>query len=88
MVPAFTLALPILLLASPAWAHPVPLGVAGLSEGILHPIMGLDHLLAMVAVGLLAATAPHIMPRSRQTPPCRPRCNASTWARVAPGWSI
>ena len=42
------------LLATPALAHP---GHAGESfgHGLLHPFAGLDHLLAMVAVGLLAA---------------------------------
>ena len=42
------------LSASSAFAHPGhPLG-GGLQEGFLHPFTGLDHLLAMVAVGLWA----------------------------------
>lgn len=43
-----------LFLTTPALAHP---GHAGESfgHGLLHPFGGLDHLLAMVAVGLLAA---------------------------------
>ena len=32
-------------------SHPVQ----GLTQGILHPLLGIDHLLAMLAVGLLAA---------------------------------
>lgn len=41
------------MLVSPAWAHP---GHAGheFVDGWMHPLAGLDHLLAMVAVGLLA----------------------------------
>ena len=42
--------------ATSAWAHPghsVPGN--GLAAGLMHPLMGWDHLLAMVAVGLLAA---------------------------------
>lgn len=43
-----------LLLATPVLAHPGH-EVATLISGLAHPVMGLDHLLAMVAVGLLAA---------------------------------
>lgn len=42
------------LIASPALAHPGHEG--GLVAGLTHPLTGLDHLLAMVAVGLWAAT--------------------------------
>ena len=43
-----------LLLAAPMlFAHPGDHG-SGLAAGLAHPILGLDHLLAMVAVGLLA----------------------------------
>ncbi|MEI4473048.1 HupE/UreJ family protein [Frigidibacter sp. MR17.24] len=38
-------------LAGPALAHP---GHGGLVSGVMHPLMGADHLLAMVAVGLWA----------------------------------
>jgi urease accessory protein len=48
------LAMAAMLAASPAYAHP-GFHVSGLSAGILHPLTGLDHALAMVAVGLLAA---------------------------------
>lgn len=43
---------------SAAWAHPhagsVP-GAGGLAAGFFHPLLGLDHLLAMFAVGMLGA---------------------------------
>ncbi len=45
----------LLIAAAPlALAHPGH-EVSGLSAGLSHPLAGLDHLLAMVAVGLLAA---------------------------------
>jgi urease accessory protein len=43
------------LVASPAWAH-TGNETNGFSTGLLHPITGVDHLLAMVAVGVVAAT--------------------------------
>lgn len=43
------------LAATPALAHTGAGATSGLSAGLLHPIGGLDHLLAMVAVGVLAA---------------------------------
>jgi len=46
------LIVPLLLLATPASAH--SLGSAGFAAGLAHPLFGLDHLLAMVAVGLWA----------------------------------
>jgi urease accessory protein len=52
-------ALPLLLifsLPSLAQAHPGPPGhTHGFANGLLHPITGLDHICAMVAVGLWAA---------------------------------
>lgn len=42
-------------LAAPALAHPGHLEGAGFVQGFLHPLGGIDHLLAMVAVGLWAA---------------------------------
>lgn len=49
-------ALVLAVIAGPAAAHTghEPLG-NGLMAGLLHPLMGLDHLLAMVMVGLWAA---------------------------------
>ena len=41
--------------ATPAVAHPGHLAVFGFGDGFAHPLGGLDHVLAMVAVGLLAA---------------------------------
>lgn len=45
----------LILLEAPAWAHP-GLGVpGGFASGFLHPLSGLDHVVAMVSVGLWAA---------------------------------
>lgn len=41
--------------ASPVLAHTFGAAGAGLGAGLVHPFLGLDHLLAMVAVGLWAA---------------------------------
>ncbi|MGQ9369485.1 HupE/UreJ family protein [Azospirillum sp. ST 5-10] len=43
------------LLATPALAHPGHLSGAGFADGAAHPLNGIDHLLAMVTVGLCAA---------------------------------
>lgn len=42
-------------LAAPAMAHEQAGLVGGLASGLLHPLTGLDHLVAMVAVGLWGA---------------------------------
>jgi urease accessory protein len=42
------------LMATGAYAHTLD-GGGGLAGGLAHPFMGLDHLLAMIAVGLWAA---------------------------------
>ena len=39
-----------------AFAHPGPGPYMGLVPGFMHPLTGADHLLVMVAVGILAAT--------------------------------
>jgi len=44
-----------LLLAMPAWAHEQGGQAAGFVTGMLHPVSGLDHVLAMLAVGLWGA---------------------------------
>lgn len=44
-----------LMLALPAWAHEQAGQAAGFITGMLHPVSGLDHVLAMVAVGLWGA---------------------------------
>ena len=49
------LAAVLIALAGPAFAHTGHGNVAGFTHGFMHPIGGLDHLLAMVAVGLYAA---------------------------------
>jgi urease accessory protein len=51
------LAVAVLVLASPAHAHIIDAGGAGLAQGFSHPFTGLDHILAMVAVGIWAAQA-------------------------------
>ena len=43
------------LLAPPAFAHVQPGEAGGFVTGFLHPVSGLDHVLAMVAVGLWGA---------------------------------
>jgi urease accessory protein len=48
------IALLLAMLAAPATAHPLPGAGAGFAAGVAHPLLGLDHLLAMVAVGLWA----------------------------------
>jgi len=45
----------LVLLAMPAWAHEQAGQAAGFVTGLLHPVSGLDHVLAMVAVGLWGA---------------------------------
>jgi urease accessory protein len=45
----------LVLSATPAFAHPGHTEATGLSQGFLHPLGGVDHVLAMVAVGLIAA---------------------------------
>lgn len=48
------LAAPLLLLPSLALAHPGHGDASGMAQGFLHPMSGLDHILAMVLVGLFA----------------------------------
>ena len=49
-----TAAAALLTIAAPAFAHPGHDG-PGLAGGLLHPLTGMDHLLAMVTIGLFAA---------------------------------
>lgn len=44
----------VIALAAPAHAHTFGAAGAGLADGLAHPLTGLDHLLAMLAVGLWA----------------------------------
>ena len=45
------------LVATPAFAHTGGT-VLGFHSGVLHPVYGLDHLMAMVAVGVWSAAQP------------------------------
>jgi len=49
------LAAAAMLLPSAAWAHPGHDAGVGFAHGFVHPVTGLDHVLAMLAVGLFAA---------------------------------
>ncbi|PWS34681.1 urease accessory protein [Falsiroseomonas bella] len=55
-----------LLLPLPALAHPGVHGAGGFASGLMHPFGGLDHVVAMVAVGLWASVlggrAPLLLP--------------------------
>ncbi|GEO13197.1 HupE/UreJ family protein [Microvirga aerophila] len=50
----FTVSTLFALLSTPALAHAGGAGMSGFFSGFMHPIAGADHVLAMVAVGLLA----------------------------------
>lgn len=52
-----SLGMALLLLPTIAFAHPGHPASGGLLTGIAHPLGGLDHLLAMLAVGIWAAQA-------------------------------
>lgn len=56
-LPLFQMTVGALTLLAPAmaFAHPGTGDAAGLAHGFLHPVTGLDHLLAMVMVGVLAS---------------------------------
>jgi urease accessory protein len=49
------LALAAVVVAQPAYAHEQMAVGGGLARGLLHPLTGLDHLIAMVAVGIWGA---------------------------------
>ena len=44
----------LMSIAEPALAHPPPLGIPGFPGGLLHPLLVPSHLLAILALGLLA----------------------------------
>ena len=50
------LPLALMLASTPAFAHLNPTDHGSLAAGLSHPVFGLDHILAMVAVGLWAAS--------------------------------
>ena len=49
------LAAAFITLTGPAFAHTGHGDASGFVHGVMHPVGGLDHVLAMVAVGLYAA---------------------------------
>jgi urease accessory protein len=49
--------LALTLVANPALAHPGQTSLYGFAAGFAHPLLGLDHLLAMTALGLWAGLA-------------------------------
>lgn len=55
-----------ILLAPPAFAHTGPGAAGGFASGFLHPVLGPDHVIAMIAVGLwgvfLGAPAIWVLP--------------------------
>ena len=54
-LPSGIVVLPILLVAGTVQAHTGAGPAAGFPAGLAHPLLGIDHLLAMIAVGLWAA---------------------------------
>ena len=48
-------AIVLLLAATPVWAHEQSGQAAGFLTGLKHPVSGLDHVLAMISVGLWGA---------------------------------
>ncbi len=60
-----TLALVLASAAPAAYAHPFGAHGAGFAAGLAHPFLGLDHLLAMLAVGIWAAQLAQTQPRAR-----------------------
>jgi urease accessory protein len=55
-------AVAVLLAPTAAWAHPGHDGAGGLYAGVAHPLTGIDHLVAMLLVGVWAGL---LAPRSR-----------------------
>jgi urease accessory protein len=53
--PRLAIALAALVLAQPVLAHEQVGVTGGLASGLLHPLTGMDHLIAMVAVGIWGA---------------------------------
>ncbi len=51
----FALLLLAVMACSPAWGHAEAGQVSGFMSGFVHPVSGMDHVLAMVAVGLWGA---------------------------------
>lgn len=53
--PAAALLLPVVLFPLAAWAHVESGEAGGFLSGLSHPVSGLDHVVAMIAVGLWGA---------------------------------
>jgi hydrogenase/urease accessory protein HupE len=55
VIPLFAVlaCLAAILAATPALAHPPPLGLRGFSGGLLHPLFVIDHVMAVLALGFL-----------------------------------
>lgn len=51
----FSVALVAIWASNPAYAHEEISGYGGFLDGVMHPILGYDHLLAMLAVGIWGA---------------------------------
>jgi urease accessory protein len=49
----------VMLLPNIAFAHPGAEGHMDFSEGLMHPLLGVDHLLALIAAGIWLAQQPH-----------------------------
>jgi len=49
------IAVAVLVLVQPAFAHEQAGVAGGLASGLLHPLTGIDHMIAMVAVGIWGA---------------------------------
>lgn len=54
-VPVTTFVAFLVFAPAAALAHPGHEGAGGLASGLIHPFTGIDHVLAMIAVGVLAA---------------------------------
>jgi urease accessory protein len=54
-LPLLNIAVAVLVLVQPAVAHEQAGVAGGLASGLLHPLTGVDHMIAMVAVGIWGA---------------------------------
>jgi urease accessory protein len=55
LLASFAAALLLVAMPSVAYAHPMDLAASGFKSGLLHPVFGLDHFLAMLSVGIVSA---------------------------------
>jgi urease accessory protein len=80
------IALALALLATTSHAHPEAEAAAGFVPGLLHPFTGLDHLLAMLAVGMWAAVLGGRMVSA--LPLAFPLFMAAGAAAAMAGWNV